>query len=615
MTSTIENIKYSLNNYCKPENKNKGYKYKNNISAQKSIKILESFDIYIHKQVQNYNGKTIGLMVSEIMESDLQIYIPTAPSSRVDNIESIFIDDVVWSNYKTTVNNLQTIYNKTNNLIYSQPLVKIEEDGLIIGILTQTNQLVVIDPPEQNLESDDIETIQTSSYKHYYDIDKSIMTNNEFDNSRIESIRNIKLETAFYKQFRDVVRNNIHDMMNNEYSRQVEALSNSTEYVYHIKLMKIRNLIETLVDANVNFVEFDEDVLTNLNNHNELHNNHNVCLVNENQLCVPSKNLITQEDNRELYYQRISDEIIRYKRIKQYLFNPSYTKLENINYVIKSNEVLLLGSNLSNEYFDDISYDINNKYIENVPYDLSNPINNSQLTKKIPLNQQKKEKTFNSFDSFNSECILKSSKMNMKQNWNNIFNENHKMIEIKNTPLCSYYILAYLLKKYNNIEENLVQIKQRLIDAYETLLKNYLNMPSIHVILAKQFKKNFIEKIRKHQLNIETMIMNDNYIITQFDIWVFCNHMNIPAVLYSNKIYTSMKLTTNYVIMGGEMEEDEYTFIHSNPYKPSDEFSTPVSIVEPPMLLKNIKDIALIKEPLKDYLKNYKLTGNLRIKK
>ena len=161
----------------------------------------------------------------------------------------------------------------------------------------------------------------------------------------------------------------------------------------------------------------------------------------------------------------------------------------------------------------------------------------------------------------------------------------------------------------------MIQIKQRLIDGYETLLKNYLNMPSIHVILAKQFKKNFIEKIRKHQLNIETMIMNDNYIITQFDIWVFCNHMNIPAVLYSNKIYTSMKLTTNYVIMGGEMEEDEYTFIHSNPYKPSDEFSTPVSIVEPPMLLKNIKDIALIKEPLKDYLKNYKLTGNLRIKK
>ena len=75
---------------------------------------------------------------------------------------------------------------------------------------------------------------------------------------------------------------------------------------------------------------------------------------------------------------------------------------------------------------------------------------------------------------------------------------------------------------------NLIQIKQRLIDGYETLLKNYLNMPSIHVILAKQFKKNFIEKIRKHQLNIETMIMNDNYIITQFDIWVFGSGGNEP---------------------------------------------------------------------------------------
>jgi len=160
-----------------------------------------------------------------------------------------------------------------------------------------------------------------------------------------------------------------------------------------------------------------------------------------------------------------------------------------------------------------------------------------------------------------------------------------------------------------------MQIKQRLTNAYETILKNYLLMPSIHVILAKQFKKDFIVKIRKHQLNIETMIMNDNYNITQFDIWIFCNYMNIPAILYSNKIYTSMKLNTNYIVMGGDMEKDEYTFIRSDQYKQSDEFSTPVSIVEPPMLLKDTKDIVLVKESLTDYLKNYKLTGNLRIKK
>jgi hypothetical protein len=497
-------------------------------------------------------------------------------------------------------------------LIFSQPLVKIEEDGLIIGILTETNQLVVIDPPAPNLESDDIKTIKTTSYKHYYNIDKSMMSNNKVDTNRLETIHNIKLETSFYKQFRDILRNNIHDMMNSEYARQLESLSNSTEYVYSIKMMKIKELIEILIDANINFVEFNEDVLLTLNNNNEIHNNHTVCIVNENQLCVPSKNLITQEDNRDLYYRRISDEIIRFSRIKQYLFNSAYTKLENINYHIQPNEVLLLGSNLSNDYFDNISYDTDNKYIENVPYDFSNPNDKPDIMKKISLTQQNRGDMIESFDT---KCILKSSNMNMKQNWNNIFNENHKIIEIKNTPQCSYYILAYLLKKYKNIEENLIQIKQRLINAYETLLKNFLNMPSIHVILAKQFKKNFIEKIRKHQLNIETMIMNDNYIITQFDIWIFCNHMNIPAILYSNKIYTSMKLTTNYIIMGGEMEKDEYTFIHSNPYKTTDEFSTPVSIVEPPMLLKDTKDIVLVKESLTDYLKNYKLTGNLRIKK
>ena len=184
---------------------------------------------------------------------------------------------------------------------------------------------------------------------------------------------------------------------------------------------------------------------------------------------------------------------------------------------------------------------------------------------------------------------------------------------IKSTPLCSYYILAYILKRHAKLDEDIHGIKKLLYTAYMNLMKKTILTPAIHSILLKQYKKDFIDKIRNKQLTFESMIMNDNYVITQIDVWVLCNSLDLPVIMYSNEVYKTLKMDTKYIVMGGNIETDEYTFIHSNPYKNTDIYAPSINFVDTDIKLSEIPDIAFTKISLSDHLKNYKLV--LRIKK
>ena len=144
-------------------------------------------------------------------------------------------------------------------------------------------------------------------------------------------------------------------------------------------------------------------------------------------------------------------------------------------------------------------------------------------------------------------------------------------------------------------------------------MKQKTLMPAIHSILLKQFKKDFIEKIRNKMLSFESMIMNDNYVITQLDVWVLCNSLDLPVVMYSGEVYNTLKINAKYIVLGGNMETDEYTFIQSNPYKNIDIFAPSINIIDNDIRLSEISDMAFTKIPLKEHLKSYKI--NLRIVK
>ena len=143
---------------------------------------------------------------------------------------------------------------------------------------------------------------------------------------------------------------------------------------------------------------------------------------------------------------------------------------------------------------------------------------------------------------------------------------------------------------------------------------------AIQNILKKQDKKLYINKIIKKQLSYDSMILNENYNLTHLDVWVFCNYMNLPVILFSDisdksshmKIYNDMQVKTNHIVLGGDVETDSFIFLKSNHIQNGDIHFISFSIITPGLKINEINNLTIIKKDLKESLQSFKV--KLKIK-
>ena len=81
-------------------------------------------------------------------------------------------------------------------------------------------------------------------------------------------------------------------------------------------------------------------------------------------LVIPKINLINGQENEKIYFGRIADELIRYNRIKTFIFQPkAFLTLSKLNYNLRDDEIILLQSLLTPEYFKDLIQKETNPYL------------------------------------------------------------------------------------------------------------------------------------------------------------------------------------------------------------------------------------------------------------
>ena len=83
-----------------------------------------------------------------------------------------------------------------------------------------------------------------------------------------------------------------------------------------------------------------------------------LCSVTTNgkcQIILPKINLLNGLDNEHNYFLRMADELIRYKRIQQFMFRPQvYLSFGNVDYNINDDEIVVLQSMLTDEFFEGV---------------------------------------------------------------------------------------------------------------------------------------------------------------------------------------------------------------------------------------------------------------------
>jgi len=547
-------IKPLYKNVCKPLESMTQYSMQQPILLSELLQILEIYKYKIIKKVSNFRNKIIGV-IAETPDSGKIGYVPCYPSAVDDNY--VFMSETdLWNTYENTfvfLSELNTKSKMRKNLkeIPCKPVYKIVEDGMVVGILTNSNQFVQISQPIPEMDVSakyDIPSFKNTNYivdtKTIPNVqsDIYISTNQEPDKERVEYIEKIRLETNFYNIFRNTIRILLNDYENAKIKDNLEAELLKEYIIYSQKMKIVIGLLKGLVQNKIQFIgdknyyKLIQNVSTCIvKNNSQCKDTPNLCTVSDNGACnliLPEKNLMTGKNNVDIYYDKMADELLRYNRIKSFIFKPqSYLTFGNIKYNLRENEIILLQSLITQEYFETFVPSVTNNYVLHKSYDEMNPQISKPYSNVITYLDIGKEKPEN--------CEKEENRISSTI-WKTRFPSNFKDSSYGKNNLCNFQLFIDIAK---NVSLSINQIKHTLLDEYKKLFElNPDNMDKILDILILEGKKKMGEQVKAENNSFENFIYADNYFLTPFDLWVLVEKYKIPTIFISQKYI----LQTNY---------------------------------------------------------------------
>jgi len=560
-------ISKSMQKYCLPNpSLPKIYNFKKNLDATQLYNALKELHEKIHAQVVNSQYKTIGFIVG-----DKEIYVPCSPGAPLQNIDKRSIyDDEIWSDYYTTFDELQRL--SQTGKVLCMPRMKVVEDGLIVGILTETNQFVQLNQPIENVVNDDLPIMNSSNYNI---ADKLITSNKKEDAERARVVQNISLETQFYSVFRTIVREALNGYESRTIKKKILAFANNTKWTYLEKIKAISNEIRLLVQDRIVFNDFDDDVLMSFGDlvcNEDMPSKYCIVKKNKSTLIIPKRHLITGKDNEKIYYGRIADELLRYRRIRLFMLNDkNYLNITNDEYKINENEFILIQTSLNNDYLKNLVPMNVSSQIKNTNYMNAQPqVSQKYSTERIPISEQlPAEMTENQMESRLQEnilgCIHETVDVigNPQQSmWKRIFPKTTKEMKFKNTSHhCSFYVLIAIFQMENAIPISVMSVKTALSEAYKPYMEKYKR--SILKMLRIQGKTAIVSGIEKGQYTLETAIMSPEYYISDLDVLIFAKYADIQICLFTgNGLRSINKPSLQWYISGKNYGKKHY-FVRS----------------------------------------------------
>jgi len=593
-------IKPTLGNKCKPFSSMKEYRFKQAPVLDKLIEELDHKRYNITVQVLNFQGKVIGVLARN--RDGLEGFIPCYPSALTNlkdknckkilkakekeekkedcEYDFVYMNDDIWKPYKETLNFLKEYYEYEEptditkaNCYNPKYFCRVVEDELVTGFLTNTDQFIPIKVPVpiSNI-TDNLHTI-TSNNMLVADI--STLTNNSVDTKRVDFIKRIQLETNFYNVFRNTIRILFNDYLNSKKRKVIKDECNKKYSLYKNQLDTVIELLYDLVQDTIVFAS-ESKMPYNYKNINEtdLHTcisqttdkcdtSGSICRITKDnkdkcQLVLPKINLVNGTDNELFYYGRMADELIRYNRIKSFIFKPqSYLSFGQVKYNLRDDEIIILQDLLTQEFFENLIPAEINRYAKYNTYDTAEPIIVSQI----------KPKDFELDEIINPyhdrDCV-KSSPTNIKSiYWRKCFPSSYKEIEYAGSNYCPLYLIIDLVKEINKKDLTVKEVKDDLFEIYSNLTDKFTNKERINTIIdvlkeEAQFDAN---QLQDETMNFEQMIKQDGFVAVNFDLWLLLVYYKIHSIFISSKTIPETRFNSREFVCYTEPGVTDYVFI------------------------------------------------------
>ena len=233
------------------------------------------------------------------------------------------------------------------------------------------------------------------------------------------------------------------------------------------------------------------------------------CLKSDEEECkllLPSTNLINGLDKSELYFAKLADEMIRYSRLRNFLFDPhTFLTFSDIPYQLNDNEIIILQTLLTQDYFENLNPVPLNKYVTTNTFDTSQPYQTQRYSENIQ--KQKKE--------IACASVIENT---VTKKWRQYFTKDFKEIVFQETVECGYMVISRVIENFTGEKLGIKEIKDILIKQF-IVYKN----KNLYDILAAQGKNKIIKEMKKGGINFDTLVNSEHYYLTNLDLWFLCD--------------------------------------------------------------------------------------------
>jgi hypothetical protein len=564
------------------------YKAKRALLLTDLVQKLDKYEYKVKKLVINFNSKVIGVMAQEPTASGRTGFVPCYPSSLNEdikqNIDFVFMTDpTLWNTYTDTVQFLNKLSKRSGKRretpdIPCEPEFNVIEDDHVVGILINTGQFIQLSEPVRFDEIDpDLRIAKSINNENYIvninskpmvSTESEFTTQSDVDTERVEYVRKVRLETSFYNVFRNTIRVLINNYDNAKIRLKIEDETKKEYVIYSEKLENITELLHELVKDQIQFIGDDKfyeritEVSTCIVKDSESCSaTPDLCVTDKNNcnLILPNKNILTKRENEPIYYGRMADELIRYNRIRSFMFQPrSYLSFTNVNYNLNDKEIILIQSLLL-QYFDTLTPAPINKYIKSNSYDEAQPIISQVYDNTIPSLDH-------AIGRKNDQTCVKTKKSHITSGiWKQCFPDNYSEITYSKINYCTFTFIIDLIEKRTGTLLTISQVKNELFDEYKVYLGEHQD--KIVDILILEGKKTLGDQVDANTLSFQSFLYTDSYFLTALDLWLLVSKYKIPTIFISQKWILQTKYEKHEFVGYGNMS-DKFTFIVIPAFRP-----------------------------------------------
>lgn len=514
------------------------------------LKSLDVCNITPISFVANFNNKIIGVVGrnSNSGRNGHQIYIPCYPSTTTTNtIPTTFMTDIdLWQPYDITVTFLTELAATAKShkvSIPCMPTFQVIEDSLIVGILTETNQFIQISQP---IAPNKVKTALPQLKNGNYMLGKHTQTDAHIaaaaatgavDTARVDYVDRIKKETAFYNIFRNTIKILMNSYENGAPQIKTDIIKtiDNPLTLYGEKCATVGKLVATLVGNRIQFTGDDkyyktvDKVATCVTFNADKCKKNKICALGTGSaacnLILPIKNLTTGKKNKDVYYTRFVDELVRYNHIRKYIIEPYnlYSFGNKVTYNLNEHEILLMQSLITPEYFDGLVPAVVNKYIANITYDQIEPIIHQPYDNEVTLTDQSYQTTIADIAKVLAKCAINEPTA-VSHKWEKCFGATGgKITEI--TYTCGMQLVAYLIQTTANITLSSTEIKKQLGGLYVNHGGYRAVISVLGPIVGTTMPVSAID---------ENVIFMDNYKLNAIDLWLLVDKFKLPAIFITS---------------------------------------------------------------------------------